>query len=127
MKAIVMTGTAGEAVLKHDRSAPALRPGYVLVDVKAVALNPTDWKHIDYLNVKDCLVGCDVCCPGSSHILAALNPTADLSLVRRRRRTNRHRLRYSLARWRPHLRLRQRREQAADRGRCVRRADCCAG
>jgi NADPH:quinone reductase-like Zn-dependent oxidoreductase len=27
---------------------PTLREGWVLVDVKAVALNPSDWKKIDY-------------------------------------------------------------------------------
>lgn len=59
MKAIVMQGEPGKASLETDRPAPKLRPGYVLVDVKAVALNPTDWKHIDYINSKGCLVGCD--------------------------------------------------------------------
>ncbi len=59
MKAIVMQGEPGKASLATDRPYPKIRPGYVLVDVKAVALNPTDWKHIDYWNTKDCLVGCD--------------------------------------------------------------------
>ncbi|EXJ88567.1 hypothetical protein A1O1_05497 [Capronia coronata CBS 617.96] len=59
MKAIVMQGEPGKASLVTDRPYPKPRPGYILVDVKAVALNPTDWKHIDYINTKDCLVGCD--------------------------------------------------------------------
>ncbi|EXJ77941.1 hypothetical protein A1O3_09100 [Capronia epimyces CBS 606.96] len=58
MKAIVMQGEPGKASLV-DRPFPKLRPGYVLVDVKAVALNPTDWKHIDFINTKGSLSGCD--------------------------------------------------------------------
>ncbi|KIX01354.1 uncharacterized protein Z518_09079 [Rhinocladiella mackenziei CBS 650.93] len=59
MKAIVMHGEPGRASLVTDRPFPKPRPGYVLVDVKAVALNPTDWKHIDRINTKGCLSGCD--------------------------------------------------------------------
>ncbi|KAH8887199.1 zinc-binding oxidoreductase alcohol dehydrogenase [Thozetella sp. PMI_491] len=59
MKAIVHQGEPGKASLVTDRPYPRLRPGYVLVDVKAVALNPTDWKHIDYQNSKGAQSGCD--------------------------------------------------------------------
>ncbi|KAF5004647.1 hypothetical protein FDECE_8868 [Fusarium decemcellulare] len=59
MKAVVMQGEPGKAHLQLDRPYPALRPGYILVDVKAVALNPTDWKHIDRMNTKGALLGCD--------------------------------------------------------------------
>ncbi|KAJ9615267.1 hypothetical protein H2200_001342 [Cladophialophora chaetospira] len=59
MKAIVLQGEPGKASLVTDRPHPKPRPGYVLVDVKAVALNPTDWKHIDKLNTKGSLSGCD--------------------------------------------------------------------
>ncbi|KAK5048622.1 hypothetical protein LTR84_005713 [Exophiala bonariae] len=60
MKAIVLEGEPGKASVVYDRPFPQLRPGYMLVDVKAVALNPTDWKHIDFANVKkDTLCGCD--------------------------------------------------------------------
>ncbi|OQU93794.1 Alcohol dehydrogenase GroES-like domain-containing protein [Cladophialophora immunda] len=38
---------------------PNLRPGYLLVKVAAVALNPTDWKHIDWHNRPNLLCGCD--------------------------------------------------------------------
>ncbi len=41
MKAIKITGP-GEAEIQ-DVPIPALRDDYVLVRVKAVALNPTDW------------------------------------------------------------------------------------
>lgn len=38
---------------------PKLRDDYVLVKVEAVALNPTDWKHVDFLAAPGCTVGCD--------------------------------------------------------------------
>ncbi|KXX73826.1 Protein TOXD [Madurella mycetomatis] len=38
---------------------PAVRYGYILVKVKAVALNPTDWKHIDIAAPPGTTVGCD--------------------------------------------------------------------
>ena len=59
MKAIVMDGVLGKASFVTNRPFPKPRPGYLLVDVKAVALNPTDWKHIDRLNVRGLLSGCD--------------------------------------------------------------------
>ena len=61
MKAIVLSGEPGKAVFVTDRPYPKPRSGYITVDVKAVALNPADWKHIDYsfLNTKGCLSGCD--------------------------------------------------------------------
>lgn len=58
MRAIVMQGNKS-AALVSDRPVPALRPAYLLVRVKAVALNPTDFKHVDYLNTPDHLFGCD--------------------------------------------------------------------
>ena len=58
MKAIVMQGDK-KAALVEDQPEPKLRPDYILVDVKAVALNPTDWKHIDFLNTPGSVVGCD--------------------------------------------------------------------
>ena len=60
MKAIVLQGDK-KASLVTDRPLPQLRRGYVLVKTKAVALNPTDWKHREYgvLNVPDHLSGCD--------------------------------------------------------------------
>jgi NADPH:quinone reductase-like Zn-dependent oxidoreductase len=58
-RAIELQGEPGKAKLVTDRRLPRHRPGYVLVDVKAVALNPTDWKHIDGHNTKGALSGCD--------------------------------------------------------------------
>ena len=59
MKAIVHAGEPGKASLVTDKPCPKLRPGYILVDVRAVAINPTDWMHIDFLNSKGALSGCD--------------------------------------------------------------------
>ena len=44
MKAVVIHGT--NARVERDRPLPKLRDDYVLVKTVAVALNPTDWKHI---------------------------------------------------------------------------------
>jgi len=44
MKAIVIHGK--DARVERDRPLPKLRDDYLLVKTVAVALNPTDWKHI---------------------------------------------------------------------------------
>lgn len=43
-RAVICT-EKGQAAVK-DVPVPSVREGYVLVKVKAVALNPTDWKSI---------------------------------------------------------------------------------
>lgn len=48
-----------KAGLVFDRPIPALRDDYILVKTVSVALNPTDWKHIDFVSPVGCLVGCD--------------------------------------------------------------------
>ena len=58
MRAIVIEDY-GKAKLANDIPIPKLRDGYVLVKPKAVALNPTDWRHIDYLATPGAIVGCD--------------------------------------------------------------------
>lgn len=58
MKAIVV----GEdhARLDRARGRPELHPDLVLVRPVAVALNPTDWKHIKYRRARrGCIMGCD--------------------------------------------------------------------
>ena len=45
--AIVVTKPGEVAV--EEVQIPKLRDDYILVKVKAVALNPTDWKHVDWL------------------------------------------------------------------------------
>lgn len=58
MKALVIRGT--EAHLEENRLLPKLRDDYVLVKTEAIALNPTDWKHVAFgLGADGCLVGCD--------------------------------------------------------------------
>ncbi|CAG8090629.1 unnamed protein product [Penicillium olsonii] len=47
------------AKLVSDAPIPKLRNDYIKVKTVAVALNPTDWKHIDFLATKGAIVGCD--------------------------------------------------------------------
>lgn len=57
-KAVIITEpkTAG---LVSDRAIPTLRDEYILVKNVAVGLNPTDWKHVEFLAPPGVLVGCD--------------------------------------------------------------------
>lgn len=57
-KALVVTASK-EARLIRDRPLPALRDDYILVKTVSIALNPTDWKHVEYLAPPGVLVGCD--------------------------------------------------------------------
>lgn len=57
-KAVVIQSLRQAAVVT-DRAIPKLRPGYLLVKVSAVALNPTDWKHVDLWAPAGVLIGCD--------------------------------------------------------------------
>ena len=59
MKAIVYQAPK-EATVVSDRPLPKLRDEYILVKTTAIALNPTDWKHIEFGLAKEgCLVGVD--------------------------------------------------------------------
>ncbi|KIW33132.1 uncharacterized protein PV07_00003 [Cladophialophora immunda] len=58
MRAIICAGP-GEAKLVSDRPIPTLRDDYVLVKTHSVAINPTDWKHVDFISTTGALVGCD--------------------------------------------------------------------
>jgi NADPH:quinone reductase-like Zn-dependent oxidoreductase len=59
MKAIVIL-EGGKSAGVRDVPMPKLRDEWVLVEVKAIGLNPTDWKHIDYGAADTgCRVGCD--------------------------------------------------------------------
>jgi len=58
MKAVVIQAPK-KAELVSDRPEPKLRHDYVKVKTVAVALNPTDWKHVDYLASPGALSGCD--------------------------------------------------------------------
>ncbi|KAF9698039.1 hypothetical protein EKO04_003965 [Ascochyta lentis] len=60
MKALVIKAK-GQAIIATV-PLPYLREDYILVKTTAVALNPTDWKHIDFAaggNPTGALVGCD--------------------------------------------------------------------
>lgn len=60
MKAIVIDPKNKSASLSRDRASPKLRDDYILVKTVAVALNPTDWKHIaGGIAAEDGLSGCD--------------------------------------------------------------------
>jgi NADPH:quinone reductase-like Zn-dependent oxidoreductase len=54
----VVIVAAGDAQLK-EVPIPKLRDEYILVKTAAVALNPTDWKHVDFLSSPGAVVGCD--------------------------------------------------------------------
>ncbi|KAL1306686.1 hypothetical protein AAFC00_005356 [Neodothiora populina] len=57
MQAIRMTAPTKAEV--QTVPLPKLRDDYVLVKVEAVALNPTDWKHIKWLSKPGNTIGCD--------------------------------------------------------------------
>ncbi|PVH88255.1 GroES-like protein [Cadophora sp. DSE1049] len=55
---VIATQRPGEAAAV-EAPVPALRDDYILVKVKAVALNPTDWKHVAWLTSEGARIGCD--------------------------------------------------------------------
>ncbi|TKA62716.1 hypothetical protein B0A55_13813 [Friedmanniomyces simplex] len=55
---VIKVASAGVAKLQ-SAPLPQIRPGYVLVRVAYVSLNPTDWKHVDFLPSFGATVGCD--------------------------------------------------------------------
>ncbi|CAR29324.1 ZYRO0G05984p [Zygosaccharomyces rouxii] len=58
MKAVVIEGV--NAVVKENVPLPPLKEGQVLVKTLAAAVNPTDWKHIEYkLGPQSSISGCD--------------------------------------------------------------------
>jgi NADPH:quinone reductase-like Zn-dependent oxidoreductase len=58
MKAVVLRGDV--AHLDNEHRVPQLRDDCVLVRPVAVALNPTDWRHIRNRRARDgCILGCD--------------------------------------------------------------------
>lgn len=57
-KAVELQGPK-DAKLVNNRRLPKLRDDYVLVKTVAVALNPTDWKHIDKMATPGTVSGCD--------------------------------------------------------------------
>lgn len=49
----------GDARLVSDAPIPKLTDNSLIVKVAAVALNPTDWKHIHFLADAGATIGCD--------------------------------------------------------------------
>ena len=49
----------GKGVELRDLSIPTLSSQEILVKVHAVALNPTDFKHIDIISPRNAIIGCD--------------------------------------------------------------------
>lgn len=47
MKAVIIEGRGKAAIATSP--IPKLRDGYILVKTTAVAINPSDWKHIDFM------------------------------------------------------------------------------
>jgi NADPH:quinone reductase-like Zn-dependent oxidoreductase len=57
IKAITINGNKAKV---SEISLPKLRPTYLLVKVEAIALNPTDWKHINGKRAaENSISGCD--------------------------------------------------------------------
>jgi NADPH:quinone reductase-like Zn-dependent oxidoreductase len=54
----IVINQAGKAEIR-EVTVPTLRDDYINVKVHAVALNPTNWKHVDYLASPGACVGCD--------------------------------------------------------------------
>jgi NADPH:quinone reductase-like Zn-dependent oxidoreductase len=57
-KALVIQGT-GEAKVVTDAPIPKAEKDFIKVKTVAVALNPSDWKHIDWRADKGAVVGFD--------------------------------------------------------------------
>lgn len=57
-KAIVIK-SRGNAQLISDAPIPKLRDDFILVKTVAVAINPTDWQHVDGEGQLGVTVGCD--------------------------------------------------------------------
>ncbi|SCU87761.1 LAFA_0E08658g1_1 [Lachancea sp. 'fantastica'] len=73
MKAVVFDGE--KAVLNESVPVPKVNGTQILVKVKAVAGNPTDWKHVDYkIAPKGSILGCDV-----AGVVVELGPKVDKS------------------------------------------------
>lgn len=51
MKAIHIESRSRAVIL--ERPVPKLRDGHVLVRTRAVAVQPSDWKHVDFMWVGD--------------------------------------------------------------------------
>lgn len=53
----IVNGEKGHASVQSV-SIPKLRDDYIIVSVKAIALNPTDSSHVDFLTTPGQRIGC---------------------------------------------------------------------
>lgn len=60
--------------VENDVPVPIISPDQILVQVKAVALNPTDFKHLDAISPPHSIIGCDYA--GVVHQVGAAAKTA---------------------------------------------------
>lgn len=51
--------SSGDGVLVKSVPVPDISDNEILVEVRCVALNPTDFKHIDILSPRGAIIGCD--------------------------------------------------------------------
>ncbi|KAL1853868.1 hypothetical protein Plec18170_005260 [Paecilomyces lecythidis] len=58
LKAVVIISPKKEGLVT-DRPIPTLRNDYIRVKTIAVALNPTDWKHVEFVSPPGVLIDCD--------------------------------------------------------------------
>lgn len=63
--------SSGDGVKVQTIPVPVIADNEILVRVRCVALNPTDWKHIDMLSPRGAIIGCDY-----SGIVAKVGPHA---------------------------------------------------
>ncbi|CAR21593.1 uncharacterized protein KLTH0B05610g [Lachancea thermotolerans CBS 6340] len=71
MRAVVVDGD--KAVVKRDVPVPKIFGTQMLVEIKAVAGNPTDWKHVDFhIAPQGSILGCDV-----AGVVKELGPDVD--------------------------------------------------
>ncbi|KAJ5720183.1 oxidoreductase [Penicillium malachiteum] len=57
MQALLVEGKG--KIMLREIPIPEAPEGHILVRTKAVALNPTDWKHVDFVDCQNTIVGCD--------------------------------------------------------------------
>lgn len=58
-RSAIITQSAGVVQLKTELSIPLPRPDHLLIEVRAIAINPTDWKSVYQKPVAGCVVGVD--------------------------------------------------------------------
>jgi NADPH:quinone reductase-like Zn-dependent oxidoreductase len=57
MKAVVVSEKGKAKIAQVPK--PAFGPDEIFVQVKAVGVNPTDWKHVKFVSPVDAVIGCD--------------------------------------------------------------------